>query len=61
VAPLLILAVAVLLLAIEEVQLLARRRHANFRVLPQKRIERRRPTLLRPANDKINAHVFATD
>ena len=46
---------------IEKVQLLARGRHANLRLLPQKRIERRRPALLRPTNYKINAHLLATD
>ena len=45
--------------AIEKVQLLAGDRHANLRMLSQKRIQRRRPALLRPANYKINAtHYF---
>ncbi len=50
--------IGVILLAIEKVQFLARGRHANLRVLPQKRIQRRRPALLRPANYEINAHLL---
>ena len=56
--PVILFVIAVLLLAIEKVQLLARGRHANLRMLPQKGIQRRRPAFLRPANYKINAHLF---
>jgi len=53
--------IRVVSLAIEEVQLFSRLRHANLRMLSQKGIQRRGAALLRPANDEINAHVSATD
>src|SRR5256885_17222408 len=59
--PVILFVIAVLLLAIEEVQLFARGWHANLRMLPQKGIQRRRPALLRPTNYKINTHGLATD
>ncbi len=49
--------IGVVSFAIEEMQLFLSVRHANVRMLPQKRIQRRRPALLRPANYEINAHL----
>ena len=46
---------------IEEMQFFARLRHADLRMLSQKRIECRSAALLRPADDEINTHVLATD
>ena len=53
--------IAVLLGTIEEMELLGCFRHANLRMLAQKRIHGGSAAFLRPANYEINAHILATD